>query len=208
MIQFDNLSKRFAGGFEALKGINLNVNAGELAFLTGVITGFNKGNCPENVNGYERFKLALGAIVYSEVLLLSVLLLLIWCFNDLGTNFGFWTFTLLYGARISAKLNLFFGVPNINAEFLPKPTQHLATYFRQDSINKFWPFSVFALSLVSVLLSCKAILGTTDNSALVGYVLLTVLCLLALLEHLFMVLPFPDALLWRWMIPKQISNKS
>jgi cell division transport system ATP-binding protein len=35
MIQFDNLSKRYAGGFEALKGINLNVNAGELAFLTG-----------------------------------------------------------------------------------------------------------------------------------------------------------------------------
>ena len=35
MIQFDNLSKRYAGGFEALKGINLNVHAGELAFLTG-----------------------------------------------------------------------------------------------------------------------------------------------------------------------------
>ena len=35
MIQFDNLSKRYAGGFEALKAINLNVNAGELAFLTG-----------------------------------------------------------------------------------------------------------------------------------------------------------------------------
>ena len=35
MIQFDNLSKRYAGGFEALKAINLNVNAGELAFLPG-----------------------------------------------------------------------------------------------------------------------------------------------------------------------------
>ena len=35
MIQFDNLSKRYAGGFEALKAINLNVNARELAFLTG-----------------------------------------------------------------------------------------------------------------------------------------------------------------------------
>lgn len=35
MIQFDNLSKRYAGGFKALKGINLKVNAGELAFLTG-----------------------------------------------------------------------------------------------------------------------------------------------------------------------------
>lgn len=35
MIQCDNLSKRYAGGFEALKGINLNIKAGELVFLTG-----------------------------------------------------------------------------------------------------------------------------------------------------------------------------
>ncbi|MDG1694182.1 MAG: cell division ATP-binding protein FtsE [Porticoccaceae bacterium] len=35
MIHFDNLTKRYSGGYEALKGINLNVNAGELAFLTG-----------------------------------------------------------------------------------------------------------------------------------------------------------------------------
>jgi cell division transport system ATP-binding protein len=35
MICFDNLSKRYPGGLDALKGINLNLEAGELAFLTG-----------------------------------------------------------------------------------------------------------------------------------------------------------------------------
>ena len=35
MIHFDNLSKRYSGGYEALKGINLQMDAGELAFLTG-----------------------------------------------------------------------------------------------------------------------------------------------------------------------------
>lgn len=35
MILFDNLSKRYAEGFEALRGINLNVAAGEMVFLTG-----------------------------------------------------------------------------------------------------------------------------------------------------------------------------
>jgi putative photosynthetic complex assembly protein 2 len=34
-------------------------------------------------------------------------------------HFRFWTFAVLYFARISAKLNLFFGVPKINTEFLP-----------------------------------------------------------------------------------------
>jgi len=35
MIQFDNLSKRYPTGDEALSNINLHVDAGELAFLTG-----------------------------------------------------------------------------------------------------------------------------------------------------------------------------
>ena len=35
MIHFDNLSKQYPGGFEALKNVNLHLDAGELAFLTG-----------------------------------------------------------------------------------------------------------------------------------------------------------------------------
>lgn len=35
MICFDNLSKQYPGGFEALKNVSLNLDAGELAFLTG-----------------------------------------------------------------------------------------------------------------------------------------------------------------------------
>ena len=35
MIQFDNLSKRYPGGFEALRNISFKMDAGEMAFLTG-----------------------------------------------------------------------------------------------------------------------------------------------------------------------------
>ena len=35
MIRFDNVSKRYSGGHEALRGVNLELDAGELAFLTG-----------------------------------------------------------------------------------------------------------------------------------------------------------------------------
>lgn len=35
MIHFDNVSKRYPEGYEALRGINLHLDAGELAFLTG-----------------------------------------------------------------------------------------------------------------------------------------------------------------------------
>ncbi len=35
MIQFDNLSKRYPGGFEVLRNISFKMDAGEMAFLTG-----------------------------------------------------------------------------------------------------------------------------------------------------------------------------
>lgn len=35
MICFDNLSKRYSGGFEALKNVSFEMDAGEMAFLTG-----------------------------------------------------------------------------------------------------------------------------------------------------------------------------
>jgi cell division transport system ATP-binding protein len=35
MIRFDNLSKRYAGGFEALRNVSFEMDSGEMAFLTG-----------------------------------------------------------------------------------------------------------------------------------------------------------------------------
>jgi cell division transport system ATP-binding protein len=35
VIQFDNLSKRYPGGFEALRNVSFKMDAGEMAFLTG-----------------------------------------------------------------------------------------------------------------------------------------------------------------------------
>jgi len=35
MIQFHNITKRYPGGFEALNNVSLNLQAGEMAFLTG-----------------------------------------------------------------------------------------------------------------------------------------------------------------------------
>ena len=35
MIRFDNLSKRYAGGLEALRSVSFEMDSGEMAFLTG-----------------------------------------------------------------------------------------------------------------------------------------------------------------------------
>ena len=70
-----------------------------------------------------------------------------------------------------------------------------------------FPISVSALTVASALLLERAINVQTAGMT-VGYALLTCLCLLALLEHWFMVLPLPDEKLWRWMMPARKTQTS
>jgi putative photosynthetic complex assembly protein 2 len=114
---------------------------------------------------------------------------------------------VLFFARISAKLNLFFGVPKINVEFLPRPLAHLASHFRIAALNRVYPISVTALSFAS---ACwlERLYAASTTAEVVGFALLAALTALALLEHWLMVLPLPDEKLWRWMLPAPKPEKN
>ncbi|WP_224826668.1 putative photosynthetic complex assembly protein PuhE [Cognatishimia sp. MH4019] len=172
----------------------------ELAFLTGIITGPIKAPCPAALLGHSRFSRAFGTVAYHEIALLIALVVLWIATAGAENTIAAMTFTVLFLARISAKLNLFYGVPRINTEFLPKPLAHLPSYFRYDTVNGLLPFSIMALGFTTAIFLQGAMSATapTDQVALA---LLTSLLGLALLEHLLMVLPLPDAKLWRWMLP-------
>jgi putative photosynthetic complex assembly protein 2 len=172
----------------------------ELAFLSGIITGPNRTTCPPFASQTDRFWRAVRTIAWHEATLITTLAALGLASLDAANPFAFGTFALLFVARISAKLNLFLGVPRINTQFLPGPLTHLASHFRLGPVTAFFPISVSALTVFSALLLERAI-NVTHPGMTVGYCLLTCLCLLALLEHWFMVLPLPDDKLWRWMIP-------
>ncbi len=172
----------------------------ELAFLSGIITGPNRTVCPPFAPMSQRFLRAVGTIAWHELLLIGIMVALGIASIDAANPFAFGTFALLFLARISAKLNLFLGVPRINTHFLPRPLSHLASHFRIGRITAFFPISVSILTVASALLLERAINVETPGMS-VGYALLTCLCLLALLEHWFMVLPLPDEKLWRWMLP-------
>ncbi|MGR3314486.1 MAG: putative photosynthetic complex assembly protein PuhE [Roseovarius indicus] len=172
----------------------------ELAFLTGVITGPNPYPCPRGLPEWERFIRAWGTIAYHEMLLTS-LLLAMWLYGAGAENtFGLWTFTILYLARISAKLNLYFGVPKINTEFLPEALAHLASHFRISRLNWVFPVSITALTFAA---ACwlERVYAAESAAQTAGFGLLFAITALALLEHWLMVLPLPDAKLWRWMLP-------
>jgi putative photosynthetic complex assembly protein 2 len=124
-----------------------------------------------------------------------------------GNHVALWTYAILFFARISAKLNLFFGVPRINLEFIPKPLNHLKSHFRQGPISAFFPVAITGLSF-AVACFAERVVSTSDPVAETGFILLTALSALALLEHWLMVLPLPDARLWRWMLPGQPAQKT
>ena len=161
---------------------------------------------PDGVNGFKRFQLAWGAIAYSELTLVIVFFLLfLFSFGD--TNlFGLLTFFVLYVARLSAKLNLFFGVPKINIEFLPTRVGHLASHFKISGTSWFFPLSLILLSGLGTYWLNGFRLAPAGSGEAIGFCFLLTLTGLAILEHLFMILSFPDAALWRWMIPKTQSR--
>jgi putative photosynthetic complex assembly protein 2 len=172
----------------------------ELAFLSGIITGPNREPCPPGASQFDRFLRATGTILWHELALIAALLA-IWSISDgVANTTGLWTFAILFFARISAKLNLFFGVPRIHTEFLPRPLAHLSSHFRRAQMNWVFPISISALTFAAACWMERAVTATTD-AAFVGHILLTALTLLALLEHWFMVVPLPDQKLWRWMLP-------
>ncbi|WP_390911150.1 putative photosynthetic complex assembly protein PuhE [Pseudosulfitobacter sp. SM2401] len=172
----------------------------ELAFLAGIITGPETRPCPTGLSGWARFKRAFNTLAYHELLLLAVLLIVLVISAGAENAFGFWVYLVLFSARISAKLNLFFGVPRINSEFVPVPLKHLKSYFRQAGVTVVFPIGVTFLSLTTACFADR-LFASDAPATTVGFALLTALAALAALEHWLMVIPLPDAKLWRWMLP-------
>ena len=178
----------------------------ELAFLTGVISGPIRKPCPPDVPEWERFLRAWGTVAFHEILLVGALIIILIDGWGAPNTFGLWTFIILYVARISAKLNLYFGVPKINTEFLPTALMHLPSHFRTARLNWVFPISVTALTFAVACWLERLHAAQTAGEA-IGFALLTAITSLALLEHWLMVLPLPDERLWRWMLPRETAPK-
>ncbi|SHI82998.1 putative photosynthetic complex assembly protein 2 [Palleronia salina] len=168
----------------------------EMAFLTGTVTGPGRGPLPFCMTEGQRFRAAWAVLAWHELLLLAGFVLVALATFGAANDLAFWTYAVLFFARISAKLNIFLGVPRINTEFLPAPLAHLPSYFRQGPVSWLFPLSILVLTLaVFCWIERLAVTGETR------FALLLTLTALALVEHWLMVLPLPDAKLWRWMIP-------
>lgn len=171
----------------------------EMGFLMGIITGPRRLPCPPQARGWQRFRLALLALLYHElsiVLAACAILALTWRAPN-QTASG--AFLILMGMRISAKLNIFLGVPHLSEEFLPARLDYLKSYFRRSPGNPLLGVSLAGAMAMAGWLAWQMIRGTAAMPAACG--LLLTLVLLGAAEHVFMMTRLPDAALWRWAVP-------
>ena len=171
----------------------------ELTFLTGWLTGPRKEPCTEP-KGWPRFKQAVSAIVWHELgILVSGVMIFALTWNA-ANQVGLYTFLVLWVMRTSAKLNLYFGVRNLSEEFLPAHLTYMGSYFRKRTMNAFLPVSVVAASLVLAGLMVLASSPDVSRADSIGYVLVSTMLAMAILEHFLLVLPLPSTALWRWAL--------
>jgi putative photosynthetic complex assembly protein 2 len=124
--------------------------------------------------------------------------------NQIGSA----TFLILLVSRLSAKMNLFLGVPNFTDEFFPDHLRYLTSYLRKSEMSGLFPISAGAGVTLAGAEAWMAFGPGAGPFAVVGSSLLFALTTLALIEHAFMVLALPDAALWRWMLPAPAKNEN
>jgi len=169
----------------------------ELAFLFGYITGSRRSDCPADIGGMRRAWYAFQTINYHELTLLVLGLILFLINLESVNQTGFWTYVILWGMRQSTKVNIYLGVLNFNEAFLPQHLKYLITYFRRRAMNLLMPISILASLLFLIPIWTRAA-SESSLYEMTSSVLLGTLLALGLLEHLFLVLPFPNEWLWKW----------
>lgn len=170
----------------------------EMTFLFGFITGPQRTACKPGCAGAAHFRHATNAVIHHELAILAGALVVVGITWEAPNQVGCWTFLLLWGMRLSAKLNLFLGVSNRGEQFLPPHLKYLASFFGRHSINWLFPFAVTAATVLTVLLYARAGAATASPFEVAGFTLVGTLSLLALIEHWFLVLPLATEKLWQW----------
>ena len=175
----------------------------EMAFLSGWITGVRKSPLTPGVRGMLRFHQSVQVVLHHELALILNFALL-WVLQQGHPNHvAICTFALLWCMRLSAKLNLFFGVPEVGEQYLPPHLTYLASYFRRGRVSLFFWVSMAVASGSWLWLVGQARSGAVEVTT--GWVLLAALLGLAIVEHLIMMFPLPLQKLWGWAMSGPVA---
>lgn len=172
----------------------------EVMFLLGFVSGPRKTPCPPGLSPAKRFWVSTQAILHHEIGIAAHALVIALLSIGASNAAPAVTFCVLWAMKVSAKLLVFFGAPNIPEEFLPPHLRYLGSYFAKTPHP---PAALCALGITSaaaismVFMVRAAMPGDFAHTILV---LLTTLTGLAVLEHVALVVRLPDRALFSWAL--------
>ena len=169
----------------------------EITFLTGYVTGPQRTVCAARLAGWRRFVAAARTVIHNELAMLACGLGVVAVTWGAPNRVALFTYLILWGMRLSAKLNLFLGVPNLGESFLPAHLAYLMSYFRRRPMNALLPISLAASTALTIA-AARRYYSANEGFDATAWALLTSLLALGTLEHLFMVLPMASERLWNY----------
>jgi putative photosynthetic complex assembly protein 2 len=179
----------------------------EISFYMGYVTGPRKEVCPEGCSGWKHFVHAIQTSLWHELAIIAAAILCVAVTWGGANQVGVWTFMILWWMHQSAKLNVFLGVRNLNEQFLPEHLAFLKGFLTKRPMNLLFPFSVTISTVINVWLVQAAMAPGNTDFQTAGFVFLSTLMALAVLEHWFLVLPMPSEKLWDWsMASRKITQ--
>ena len=170
----------------------------EMSFLMGEVAGPNRAPLPAGTVGWARFRAATATVIHHELAIAATAIALAALTWGQPNQTAPLTFLLLFGLRLSAKFNLFLGVPNLSDEVFPAHLAHLKSYFRVRRMNALFPVSVIGGSALAAWAWFAAEASPAGSGAAAMATLIAGLTALGVVEHLFLVLPLRDSAMFRW----------
>lgn len=172
----------------------------EVSFYTGYIVGPYVRPIFAISPSWEAFHQAVHRSIYHEMMIMTLGLAALVVFWKAKNKFGLYTFFILWFAHQSCKLNVFFGVTNIGREFIPDTVSDMAPYMTIANMNWLFPFSITLNTLFAYKI-LKYVRNPDEPSwRRIGYILVGMMALLALVEHWLLVLPLNESL-WDIITP-------
>jgi putative photosynthetic complex assembly protein 2 len=174
----------------------------ELSLYTGYVTGPRKVSCVQGCSGWRHFGHAVGVNLWHELAIVAAAIMIAALVWDAPNQWALWTYLLLWAMHLSARLNVFLGVRNVSAEFVPPHMEVLKSFLTRKPMNLLFPFSVTLGTVGTVVLGHAAWTAAAPGDQM-GFTLLAALAALAVLEHWLLMLPLPVEKLFRWSLPSR-----
>jgi putative photosynthetic complex assembly protein 2 len=172
----------------------------EISLYMGVITGPRKIRCEEGCSGIRHFGHAIAANLYHEISIILGAIVIYALTKDADLPFGFFTYIILWGMHLSARLNVFLGVRNVSEDFVPAHMDVMKSFLNKKPMNMLFPVSV-TIAMIGTFCLVNRVDQAQSDGERIGYILLATMMVLALIEHWMLVLPVPVEKLWNWSLP-------